>query len=134
MQNFLAIRSAEFEKMTLEVAIFCNFPDISELILSLPPYVTVLLHSLFKNYGKGWVRNIQSVTKLLKCNAFVQVIYKKLKFLIFFSSIKYTYKIFNNSGNIYHQMTREHAEKVTKIDKLRCFLSLIRHPSAQILT
>ena len=37
MQNFAAIRSAVLEKMTFEVAIFGNFPDIPELKLSLPP-------------------------------------------------------------------------------------------------
>ena len=37
MQNLAAIRSVVFEKMTFEVAIFCNFPDIPELKLSLPP-------------------------------------------------------------------------------------------------
>ena len=36
MQNFTAIRSAVLEKMTFEVAIFGNFPDIPELKLSLP--------------------------------------------------------------------------------------------------
>ena len=34
MQNFAAIQSAVLEKMTFEVAIFGNFP---ELKLSLPP-------------------------------------------------------------------------------------------------
>ena len=34
MQNFVAIRSAVLEKMMLELAIFGNFPDISELKLS----------------------------------------------------------------------------------------------------
>ena len=36
MQNFVAIRSAVLEKMTFEVAIFGNFPDIPELILIYP--------------------------------------------------------------------------------------------------
>ena len=39
MQNFAAIRSAVLEKMTFEVAIFGNFPDIPELKLSLPSWV-----------------------------------------------------------------------------------------------
>ena len=38
MQNFVAIQSAALEKMTFEVAIFCNFLDIPELKLSLPPW------------------------------------------------------------------------------------------------
>ena len=37
LQNFAAIRSAVPEKMTFEVAIFGNFPEITELKLSLPP-------------------------------------------------------------------------------------------------
>ena len=37
MQNFAAIQSAVLEKMTFEVAIFGNFPDIPEHKLSLPP-------------------------------------------------------------------------------------------------
>ena len=39
MRNFAAIRSAVLEKMTFEVAIFANFPDIPELKLSLPFWV-----------------------------------------------------------------------------------------------
>ena len=39
MQNFAAIRSAVLEKMTFEVAFFGNFPDISELKLSLTFWV-----------------------------------------------------------------------------------------------
>ena len=35
--NFDAIRSAVFEKMAFEVAIFGKFPDIPEIKLSLPP-------------------------------------------------------------------------------------------------
>ena len=34
--NFAAIRSADLETMTFEVAIFGKFPDIPELKLSLP--------------------------------------------------------------------------------------------------
>ena len=37
MPNFAAKRSAVFEEMAIEVAIFSNFPDIPELKLSLPP-------------------------------------------------------------------------------------------------
>ena len=37
MQNFAAIRSAVLEKMTFEVVIFGNYPDIPELKWSLPP-------------------------------------------------------------------------------------------------
>ena len=37
MQNFAAIRSAVLEKITFEVAIFGNFPDIPERKLSIPP-------------------------------------------------------------------------------------------------
>ena len=37
MQNCTAIRSAVLEKMTFEDAIFGNFPDITDLKLSLPP-------------------------------------------------------------------------------------------------
>ena len=37
MQTFAAIRSAVLQKMTFEVAIFGNFPDVPELKLSLPP-------------------------------------------------------------------------------------------------
>ena len=33
----VAILSAILEKMTFEVAIFCDFPDTPELKLSLPP-------------------------------------------------------------------------------------------------
>ena len=39
MQNFAAIRSAVREKMTFEVAICGNFPDIPEVKLSLPFWV-----------------------------------------------------------------------------------------------
>ena len=39
MQNFMATQSAILQKMTLEVAIFGNFPDISELKMSLCPRV-----------------------------------------------------------------------------------------------
>ena len=36
----MAIRSAVLKKMTSEFAFFGNFPDISEMKLSLPPCVT----------------------------------------------------------------------------------------------
>ena len=36
---FAAVRSAVLEKMTFEVAIFGNFPDIPELKLSLPSWI-----------------------------------------------------------------------------------------------
>ena len=40
MQNFAVIRSAILEKMTLEDSNFGNFPDVSEVKLSLPPWFT----------------------------------------------------------------------------------------------
>ena len=36
MQHFALTRSAVLEKITFEVAIFDNFPDIPEMKLSLP--------------------------------------------------------------------------------------------------
>ena len=40
MQNFVAILWGVLEKMTLEVAIFGTFPDISELKWSLPLFLS----------------------------------------------------------------------------------------------
>ena len=74
-----------------------------------------------KKNGNGWAHNIESVTKLLKCNVFAQVNYQKIgNFLYFSFFFKCAYIIFNNSGNINHQNAQKHIPKVLKIAKARC--------------
>ena len=85
----------------------------------------------WKKNGNGWVQNIESVTKLLKCNVFAQVIYKKIGNFLYFSILLNVHPKFLIILEILTtKMAQKHAQKVPKIAKPRGFLRRILHCSA----
>ena len=81
--------------------------------------------------GNGWVHNIESVTKLLKCNVFAQVIYQKIGNFLYFSIFLNMHPKFLIILEILTtKMAQKRAQKVQKIAKPRGFRSRILHCSA----
>ena len=81
--------------------------------------------------GNGWVHNIESVTKLLKCNVFAQVIYQKIGNFLYFSSFLNMHPKFLIILEILTtKMAQKRAQKVQKIAEPRGFRSRILHCSA----
>ena len=79
----------------------------------------------------GWVHNIESVTKLLKCNVFAQVIYKKIGNFLYFSIFFNMHPKFLIILEILTtKMAQKRAQKVQKIAEPRGFRSRILHCSA----
>ena len=85
----------------------------------------------WKKNGNGWVHNIESVTKLLKCNVFAQVIYQKIGNFLYLSFFLNEHPKFLIILEILTtKMARKHAQKVQKIAEPRGFRSRILHCSA----
>ena len=85
----------------------------------------------WKKNGNGWVHNIESVTKLLKCNVFAQVIYEKIGNFLYFSIFLNGHPKFLIILEILTtKMAQKHAQKVQEIAKPRGFRSRILHCSA----
>ena len=81
--------------------------------------------------GNGWVHNIESVTKLLKCNVFAQVIYQKIGNFLYFSIFLNMHPKFLIILEILTtKMAQKRAQKVQKIAEPRGFRSRILHCSA----
>ena len=81
--------------------------------------------------GNGWVHNIKSVTKLLKCNVFAQVIYQKIGNFLYFSIFLNMHPKFLIILEILTtKMAQKRAQKVQKIAEPRGFRSRILHCSA----
>ena len=81
--------------------------------------------------GNGRVHNIESVTKLLKCNVFAQVIYEKIGNFLYFSIFSNMHPKFLIILEILTtKMAQKRAPKVQKIAEPRGFRSRILHCSA----